>query len=59
MIDRIKYVSNKELVLIFTDRPAFTIYSGDGQVLRLATWLLGIELVNEVTEIPCIISEAV
>lgn len=50
MIDRIIYKSKKELVIIFSDRPPFTVYSNEADVLRLATWLLGLQLVNEDTE---------
>lgn len=53
MLDRIMYKSKKEIVLIFTDKPPFTIYSHNGDVLRLATWLLGTQLVDETTEVTC------
>jgi hypothetical protein len=53
MIDRIMYISTKEIQIIFSDRPPFTVYSNEGDVLRLATWLLNLQLINEVTE-PCI-----
>jgi hypothetical protein len=44
MLDKIVKIDDYNLTLIFTDKPAFNIYCSEGDVLRLASWLLGVEL---------------
>lgn len=40
MFDRAIFVSKYEIVLIFTHRPAFTLYSSDGNVLELYEYIM-------------------
>lgn len=39
MLDRIVKLNDKELYLIFTDRPPVTIYSSEGRVLDMYKWM--------------------
>ncbi len=51
MLDKIVYTNKNYCTLIFTDIRPFTIYCAEGNVLQLASYLLGIDLVPEVTEV--------
>lgn len=57
MIDKIVYKSNKELTLVFTDRPPVRVTCSEGDVIRLTEWLLGITLQEEVTQCDIILKK--
>lgn len=58
MIDKIILIDKHNLTIIFTDKIPFSVYSSEGEVLRLASWLLGIELAPEETTCVDMISVA-
>jgi hypothetical protein len=59
-IDKLMMTDKNNITVIFTDKTAFNIYCGEGKVLQLASYLLGIDLVPEVTEVDsCMILKAV
>jgi hypothetical protein len=44
MLDKIIMVDKYNLTLVYTDKTSFNIYCSEGHVLKLASWLLGVEL---------------